>query len=444
MQGMETAYVENGVSAENASTTVGIEVIKAVARKYQTNNQIGKATIEIDGFGSLEEVTGDATVSVCTTDFEVIGTISLDDGILTWGGIEPNVPAEVARVELYPTTLEIEKGKSKTVEVKCYNSSNELIPTRKLKDISITRKSGSEKITVIPDSTNRNKVTINVAKDQEIGNNIAVITATVGNIEAVAEKRCTINVQDYYITDDYTWQDLSEIAKLISDQYESESNSISNTNESATVTYNSKQVTLNVGDKAKLKYNGNEKEVRILGFNHDDLENFAAKAGISFEFVDCLGTSSETNQNNLNAGGWKSYIMRTTLNTTYLPYLTDLSSASVQLSTSIIKSVKKPYLSGSKANSATIPTEGDQLWLFSTAELWGSKQKANAMEGNQYKLYANGQSKVKKYDNSDVRWWLRSPDSSGAYFGFCWVSEGGACKPKNETASYGIAPGFSI
>ena len=36
---METAYVGNDVLAGDASTTVGTEVIKAVAQKYQINNQ---------------------------------------------------------------------------------------------------------------------------------------------------------------------------------------------------------------------------------------------------------------------------------------------------------------------------------------------------------------------------------------------------------------------
>ena len=102
----------------------------------------------------------------------------------------------VARVELNPTTLEIEQGKSKTVEVKCYNSSNNLIPTRKLGEISITRKSGSDKITVTSDLSDKSKATVSVAESQEVGNNKAVITATVGGVEAQEAKRCTINVKE--------------------------------------------------------------------------------------------------------------------------------------------------------------------------------------------------------------------------------------------------------
>ena len=114
MQGMETAYVENGVSAENASTTVGIEVIKAVAQKYQTNNQIGKATIEIDGYGTVEDVTANATVSVYTTDFVIDGTITFEDGNLTWGEIEPNVP----RIVGVPEKLDLKTNSNYTINAK--------------------------------------------------------------------------------------------------------------------------------------------------------------------------------------------------------------------------------------------------------------------------------------------------------------------------------------
>ena len=195
LHGMETVYVSNGRLAENTSTTVGTEVIKAVVQKYQTNNQIGKATIEIEDFGTVENITGDATISVSTTDFEVIGTIALEDGNLTWGEIELNVPAVVDRVELNPTTLDIEQGGSGTVEVKCYNSSNNLIPTRKLTDISIAKKSGSNNITVTQDAKNKNFATITVSESETVGTGNAVITATAGGVEAITENQCTINVK---------------------------------------------------------------------------------------------------------------------------------------------------------------------------------------------------------------------------------------------------------
>ncbi|MBR0350431.1 MAG: hypothetical protein IJH76_01160 [Clostridia bacterium] len=176
---METAYVGNDVSSTEASTTVGTEVIKAVAQKYQTNNQIGKANIEIEDFGTIENVTGDATVTVSTTDFEIIGTITFKGGNLLWGEIEPNVPAVLDRVELSPTTLDIEQGGSGAVEVKCYNSSNNLIPTRKLRNLVITKKNGSDNITVTQIGTNKASITVNEIED--IGEKAIAITTTANN-----------------------------------------------------------------------------------------------------------------------------------------------------------------------------------------------------------------------------------------------------------------------
>ncbi|MBO6233364.1 MAG: Ig-like domain-containing protein [Clostridia bacterium] len=112
----ETAYVENGVAAGSASTTVGTEVIKAVAQKYQTNNQIGKATIEVTGFGTVANVTGNATVSISTTDFIVEGTIYKDGGNLTWGEIEPNIPS--IKIINAPSTLDIGKNITLQTEIK--------------------------------------------------------------------------------------------------------------------------------------------------------------------------------------------------------------------------------------------------------------------------------------------------------------------------------------
>lgn len=89
----ETAYVNEGVSAGSASEKVGTEVIKAVAQKYQTNDQIGKAIIEIKGYGSISNVTKNAKVVVHTTDFQVKGTIFKIGGRIVWGDIEEYDPA---------------------------------------------------------------------------------------------------------------------------------------------------------------------------------------------------------------------------------------------------------------------------------------------------------------------------------------------------------------
>ena len=111
MQGMETAYVENGVSKSEASTTVGQTVINSVLEKNGTN--IGKATINVE---QTEEngVKGNASISIYTTDFVLDGTITLNDGVLTWEDIEPNIP----RITGVPETLSLDTNSTYTINAK--------------------------------------------------------------------------------------------------------------------------------------------------------------------------------------------------------------------------------------------------------------------------------------------------------------------------------------
>ncbi|MBO4293420.1 MAG: hypothetical protein J5881_03425 [Clostridia bacterium] len=81
----DTAYVGNGISSTEVSNSVGRAVIKAVAEQIQGNNQVGKATIEITGYGTLDNINNDAKITITTRDFTEKGTITIEDGILTWG-----------------------------------------------------------------------------------------------------------------------------------------------------------------------------------------------------------------------------------------------------------------------------------------------------------------------------------------------------------------------
>ena len=133
------------------------------------------------------------------------------------------------------------------------------------------------------------------------------------------------NVEEITTKDDsieYSWEEIADIAKAISND-----TLITDDSETATVTVNGVQKTLNVGDKATL----DGKNVRILGFNHDELAEpttaygsatKTGKAGISFEYVDFL-TSAGMNSSDTNSGGWNASALRETLNgTTYSSLIT--------------------------------------------------------------------------------------------------------------------------
>ena len=248
----------------------------------------------------------------------------------------------------------------------------------------------------------------------------------------------------------YSWDEISEIAKAISND-----NTITDDSETATVTIKGEQKTLKVGQMKKL----DGKKVRILGFNHDELaasEKTTAydsatetgKAGISFEYVDFL-TSASMNSSNTNLGGWKNTELRETLNgATYSSLITKYN----------IKKVKKDYIP--TYNVASIQQTEDYLWLLSCGEIWDNGYNGGATrgyaittEGKQYKYYKMNLESTSYSESSNItkkpsvnssKWWgLRSPRYSGSSY-FCLLSYGGYCYNGGVSGSGGVAPGFSI
>lgn len=249
---------------------------------------------------------------------------------------------------------------------------------------------------------------------------------------------------------EYSWDEISEIAKAISND-----TSITEDTEIATVTVGGIQKTLNVGDKTKL----DGKTVRILGFNHDELsepntaygsKTTTGKAGISFEYVDLLATS-RMNPKDDETGGWKESELRGILNeTTY-------NSLSIK---NKIKKVKKEYIPKYGSTPTTIPSTDDYLWLLSCAEIWDNGYNGNSTrgyavvaEGKQYKYYKTIlKSKLyNKYNditkkpnaNNSSSWWLRSiyAKREGR---FCTGHYLGDCEWEAAGDKFGVAPGFSI
>ena len=260
------------------------------------------------------------------------------------------------------------------------------------------------------------------------------------------------NVEEITTKDDsieYSWEEIAEIAKAISND-----TSITDDTETATVTVNGTQKTLNIGDTATL----DGKKVRILGFNHDELAEPATaygsatktgKAGISFEYVDFLISSAQMNSSDTNSGGWNASAIRGILNgITY-------NSLSIK---SNIKKVKKDYIP--TYNVASTEKTEDYLWLLSCGEIWDNgynggvtRGVAITTEGKQYKYYKKNLGRTsysvsknitKKTSASNSNWWwLRSP----YYYSrnaFCYVYSDGTCNGNAAVGSGGVAPGFSI
>ena len=261
-----------------------------------------------------------------------------------------------------------------------------------------------------------------------------------------------------------TWKEINALAKEIA-----KDSTITKDTGTVTKTINGKNYTATVGDKKTITIDEKDYTVRILGFNHDTLENgqtaygdaSITKAGISFEFETLL-PAARMNSSNTNSGGWEASSMRTNLNSTTaadgMINLSDLEKDTA-IGSNIIKSVKKNYIK-TYNNAGSVTTCNDKLWLLACSEIWNNGYNGNgtygdavASEGNQYKYYADinatynsGNSKLyKMYQIFIVSsyWWLRSPDCSYSIY-FCGVGSDGSCGSDFASYTNGVAPGFAI
>lgn len=225
--------------------------------------------------------------------------------------------------------------------------------------------------------------------------------------------------------------------------------------------------------------------VQIIGFAHDGKTD-GGKAGITFQFVDCIAERemnplskdeadynayAEQEQRTLsevmeyysdgvhtNAGGWESSSMREWLNNDLLGRLPeDLSSVivAVDKQTNNIGWTKEGL-------EGVVTTTSDKLWLPSIAELRGGVTEAEAeysyvvdvinAEGQEYKLFRDmnvlndSENPIlgKNYNGSSCLWWERSPGLN--YAGtFCIVSSDALLySVSGADTSYGVSPGFCI
>ena len=271
-----------------------------------------------------------------------------------------------------------------------------------------------------------------------------------------------------------TWQEINALAKEIA----KDSTITKDTEGPVTKTINGKSYTATVGDKKTVTINEKDYIVRILGFNHDTLENgqtaygdaSITTAGISFEFETILFNSDlyqDGRGSFLNNGGWSNRELRTILNNGTATAgsgkinLYDIETAMRQ--SGIIKSVSKRYIdqkgSSYDASKATVEISNDKLWLLACSEVVnkgytdGAYAYAATSEGSQYKYYVDsnivwnsGNANLKKCNagsTSPSWWWLRSPYYNDNLY-FCSVNSGGYCGTNYAGDTNGVAPGFAI
>lgn len=197
-------------------------------------------------------------------------------------------------------------------------------------------------------------------------------------------------------------------------------------------------------------------EYTIMDFNKDDLEtpiNGNTKAAISVSQVHCLmdevNANSPTsgspntengymNSTNTNSGGWTSSARRTWCNDVYYNALPDSFK-------SMVKPVKK--LTSAGAQSMTINTTVDKVFLLSEVEIYGTTTYSVAGEGSQYTYYETASNRYKnpKWSSSSNSciYWQRSPRSSDSTC-FCYVNGGGGADYVIASGARGLAPCLCI
>ena len=187
---------------------------------------------------------------------------------------------------------------------------------------------------------------------------------------------------------------------------------------------------LRIGDKKTVAIDGVSYKVQIIGFDHDT-KTSGGKAGITFQLERVLKTSYPMNINEFigNSGGWTSCEMRTS---TMATLLTKLPSALQN----VIKAVNK--LASAGAQSTTINTTSDKLFLLSEVEVFGSTNYSVPGEGSQYDYYKAGNSY-----NKGVKWWERSP-AKDSLTNFCMVGTGAGDEAIAAYNSLGVSFAFCV
>lgn len=194
-----------------------------------------------------------------------------------------------------------------------------------------------------------------------------------------------------------------------------------------------------IGDTKDIVVSGETITVEIIGFNHDDLSDGSGKAGITFGMKNLMANQKRMNRKNTNAGSYAGSEMNTYVGTTFYNGM----PAEVR---NVIKSVKKVTGNSTGSGSWTgTRTDNFKTWLFSEAEVFGTKKHSVGNEGSKYARFTSNSLRIKKLSNgsSAYDWWLRSPilDNTSA---FCGVNTNGDGSSYNATYSSGVCVGFCV
>ena len=182
--------------------------------------------------------------------------------------------------------------------------------------------------------------------------------------------------------------------------------------------------------------------VRISNMSACESETSETACGFVVEFADII-TKQEFNSTNTNVGGWKDSELRTYVNgTIYNALPSELQN--VIVSTKVISG------HGPTSGETNFETQ-DKLYLLSAEEVWnGNSYDTSVGISKQLDYYKNQgvttssyAGAIKRYNGSNLEWWLRSAYSITTY-SFLAVIYDGDWSYDSAGYSGGVSPAFRI
>lgn len=204
----------------------------------------------------------------------------------------------------------------------------------------------------------------------------------------------------------------------------------------------------NLGDVKQLTIRNKKYGMQIIGFNHDDLvvgdamynkpdyNGGTNKAGITFLMVD-LYYAYKMHNNDTGNHPWDDCDFRVTT-------IPSIKSDIDTQCTDVMRLVDK-Y---SGYNSTTNHTQ-DVLFIPSITEVFGAEAgnqyPDSVNDGKQYAWFANGASKIKKYNGTAQGWWTRSKTVTEYGFDeFYLVNKNGGIAANTSETQYYVVLAFCI
>ena len=163
--------------------------------------------------------------------------------------------------------------------------------------------------------------------------------------------------------------------------------------------------------------------VRIVGFNHDDITGGVGKAGITWQFVDLLNDTYPMNETNTNNGGWRDSGMRARMNS---GAIWSQVPKTLQSDILAVDKLTKNRDDGTTSNTALKSMEAtatsDRLWIMSYPEIVEtcySSWNGLVGEGSQYE-YWNGKVMNNSSSNDLLKKEYYNPSQGSYGFGYWW------------------------